>query len=243
MVFIDDPEYNVPVRQYRNFLLEPNRYKRVGTLSDPKVEAKIHQTFRAQYLKDVVLARIIEEAHYSVITSIIMFNQVDILTALSKDEAFLNGLFAELRDHATSRERKKTILLFIQDFCGIARNIQMVNRQSFYRTLAANGIFQELPHFFYDTEYSMRMVVTDIFISILDHDASLLRSFVLAQHKHGSRGLTEVIIEALIQDPDDGMKFQYVEMLRMLMDWSNVEAADVCPRIIPALIYLCIGTR
>lgn len=56
------------------------------------MEQKIHQTFRAQYLKDVVLARIVEEAHFSVLSSIVMFNQVDILNALSKDQDFLQEM-------------------------------------------------------------------------------------------------------------------------------------------------------
>ena len=103
----------------------------------------------------------------------------------------------------------------------------MVNRQSFYRTLAGNGVLQELAPFLRDPEYSVRMVVTDIILSILDHDAPLLRSFVLAQRKHGSRALTDVIIEHLVEDEDSGMKFQFSEILRILLDWTNVDASAV----------------
>ena len=117
--------------------------------------------------------------------------------------------------------------MFIQDFCTSARNLQMVNRQSFYRALAGNGILQELPPFLRDTEYTVRMVVADIILNILDHDAPLLRSFVLAQRKHGSRALTDIIIERLIEDEDNGMKFQFAEILRILLDSTNVEGSPV----------------
>lgn len=88
-MILDDTEYIIPPRKYRDFISDPTRYRKIAEFSDPTLECKIHQTFRAQYLKDVVLARIIEEAHFSVISSIIIFNQADILNALSKDQTFL----------------------------------------------------------------------------------------------------------------------------------------------------------
>lgn len=103
----------------------------------------------------------------------------------------------------------------------------MANRQTFYRSLASNGIFQELPQFFQDPDYSVRLVVTDIFLSILDHDASLLRSFILVQNKHGSRALSQVIIDNMFEDPDSGMKNQYAEILKLLLDWTNMDTSEV----------------
>ena len=91
-ILLDDPEYSVPLRKYRDFISDPKRFKRIATFKDADLEKKIHQTFRAQYLKDVVLARIIEEAHFSVLTSIVMFNQVEILNTLCKDQDFLVGM-------------------------------------------------------------------------------------------------------------------------------------------------------
>lgn len=131
--------------------------------------------------------------------------------------------FNELRAPETPYDRRKTLLLFIQDFCAIAKNLQTVNRQAFYRALAGNGIIQELPPFFDGPDFMLRMVVVDILQSILDHDATLLRSFVLAQKKHGTRTLTDLMVERLIVDPDDGMKFHCAEILRLFMDSS---AAD-----------------
>lgn len=51
-----DPEQ--PVRQqHREFLREKVVFREVVPISDPTVRAKIHQTYRIGYLKDVILPR------------------------------------------------------------------------------------------------------------------------------------------------------------------------------------------
>eukprot|EP00158_Paraphelidium_tribonemae_P007447 Partr_v1_DN28249_c0_g1_i2_m76513 putative suppressor of mek1 (Dictyostelium) len=53
-VFEYDPEYPVTKGIHRDYLKSSLRYKKVAEFSDAAIESTIHQTFRAQYLKDVV---------------------------------------------------------------------------------------------------------------------------------------------------------------------------------------------
>ncbi len=47
-----------------------------------QVLAKIHQTYRLQYLKDVILPRSLDDATYATLTSLALFNNVEVLMAL-----------------------------------------------------------------------------------------------------------------------------------------------------------------
>lgn len=47
-------------------------------ITDAGVRAKIHQTYRIGYLKDVVLARVLDDATFSTLSSLVLFNNVEV---------------------------------------------------------------------------------------------------------------------------------------------------------------------
>lgn len=225
-VFEYDPEYSMPKGKHRNYLKSSHLFKKVGEFSNQELEDLIKQTFRAQYLKDVVLVRIIEDPHFNVLNSIIMFNQVEILSSISNDSTFMAMICRDLQDKKSPLDRKKLILGFFHEFCTTARNVQMVDRKSFYSTLASKGVIQELQPFLKNPDYSIRMMSADILAHALDHDAALIRSFIMSQKRLESPTLSEEIIFALINDTDAGMKYHYSEILRILVDWEIDPTAD-----------------
>ena len=58
-------------------------------LRDETIQKKIHHTYRLQFLKDVVLARAIDDSTFNVLNSCIIFNQIDIINHVQNDPAFL----------------------------------------------------------------------------------------------------------------------------------------------------------
>jgi len=50
---------------------------------------KIHQTYRIQYLKDVILPRSLDDATYATLSSLMLFNNVDVVLGLYQDTNFL----------------------------------------------------------------------------------------------------------------------------------------------------------
>jgi protein phosphatase-4 regulatory subunit 3 len=83
---------------YRDHLADPSHFTQVVPIRSPTLLAKIHQTHRLHYLKDVVLARILEDSTFSMLNSAIYFNEVDIVNEVSADAAFLRELFAIFDD-------------------------------------------------------------------------------------------------------------------------------------------------
>jgi protein phosphatase-4 regulatory subunit 3 len=54
-----------------------------------EVLGKIHQTYRIQYLKDVILPRSLDDATYGTLSSLMLFNNVDVVLGLYQDQKFL----------------------------------------------------------------------------------------------------------------------------------------------------------
>lgn len=90
----DDSEFPTMKAAYRDHLADPSHFTQVVPIRSTALLAKIHQTHRLHYLKDVVLARILEDSTFSMLNSAIYFNEVDIVNEVASDPVFLKDLFA-----------------------------------------------------------------------------------------------------------------------------------------------------
>lgn len=72
-----DPE--IPTQQqHRAYLRDTVIFKEVVPIKKPALRAKIHQTYRMGYVKDVILPRVLDDATFSTLSSIMLFNNVDV---------------------------------------------------------------------------------------------------------------------------------------------------------------------
>ncbi|KAG5456908.1 MAG: component of IIS longevity pathway SMK-1-domain-containing protein [Olpidium bornovanus] len=130
----DDPDYPSVNFDYRRYLSDPTIFKEVVPIRDPKLKAKIHETFWLQYLKDVVLARVLDDQAFSILNSRIFFNNVEIISLLQRDRQFFEDLFDLLKEGTDEPiKRRRDAVLFIQQFCTLAKNLQQVNLVALYR--------------------------------------------------------------------------------------------------------------
>ncbi|KAN0131375.1 DUF625 domain containing protein [Lactarius tabidus] len=87
-----DPEFPIHKANYREFLRHSTRYHQPVTIHDPLIQKKIHHTYRLLFLKDVVLARALDDSTFNVLSSCIIFNQIDIITHVQNDVQFLQDI-------------------------------------------------------------------------------------------------------------------------------------------------------
>lgn len=87
-----DPEFPIHKANYRDFLRHSTRYHQPVTIHDPLIQKKIHHTYRLLFLKDVVLARALDDSTFNVLSSCIIFNQIDIITHVQNDVQFLQDI-------------------------------------------------------------------------------------------------------------------------------------------------------
>ncbi|KDQ21121.1 hypothetical protein BOTBODRAFT_125070 [Botryobasidium botryosum FD-172 SS1] len=169
-----DPEFPEFKASYRDFITNISKFKQVVPFREESVRRKIHQTYRLQYLKDVVLARILDDPTFNVLNSFIIFNHIDIINHIQHDDLFLGelfGMYAENEEgeekgkkkeqkapdspligpqpavaptEAHSDTRKSDALFLIHNLCLMGKNVQIPARLSLYRTLVDRGLLRAL---------------------------------------------------------------------------------------------------
>ena len=166
---LDDPEFPVHKANYRDFLRHSTRYHQPVTIHDPLIQKKIHHTYRLLFLKDVVLARALDDSTFNVLSSCIIFNQIDIITHVQNDVQFLqdivdlfirpnlsppiylNGTKNKIGNNADANSdpmsngvdedrRCNEVILLIQQLCIMGKNVQLPARMALFKTLVDRGI-------------------------------------------------------------------------------------------------------
>ena len=92
ILLLDDPDFPGHKANYREFLHNTSQFHQPILLRDISIQRKIHHTYRLQFLKDVVLARALDDSTFNVLNSCIIFNQIDIITHIQQDPIFLRDV-------------------------------------------------------------------------------------------------------------------------------------------------------
>uniref|UniRef100_A0A671P0D6 Serine/threonine-protein phosphatase 4 regulatory subunit 3 n=1 Tax=Sinocyclocheilus anshuiensis TaxID=1608454 RepID=A0A671P0D6_9TELE len=224
-----DPSLPQP-RRHREFLTTTARFKEVIPISDPELRQKIHQTYRVQYIQDMVLPTpsVFEENMLSTLHSFIFFNKVEIVGMLQDDEKFLTELFAQLTDEATDDDKRHELVNFLKEFCAFSQTLQPQNRDAFFKTLSNMGILPALEVILGMDDVHVRGAATDIFSYLVEYNPSMVREFVMQESQQNDDDilLINLIIEHMIcdTDPELGGAVQLMGLLRTLVDPENMLA-------------------
>ncbi|KAK8308608.1 hypothetical protein V6Z11_D02G071300 [Gossypium hirsutum] len=217
-----DPD--VPqVQHYRNFLKEHVVFKEAVPIKNPVVISKIHQAYRVGYLKDVVLARVLDEATVASLNSMIHSNNAIVISLLKDDSTFIQELFTRLRSPTTSAESKKNLVYFLREFCSLSKSLQMVQQLQLFRDLINEGIFDIISDALQSQDKKLVLTGTDILILFLNQDPTLLRSHVVRQEGIPLLGL---LVKGMITDFGEDMHCQFLEILRSLLDSFSLTGAQ-----------------
>ncbi|KAG6868759.1 hypothetical protein C0993_011028 [Termitomyces sp. T159_Od127] len=87
-----DPDFPNHKANYREFLHQTTHFHQPIQIRDPSIQRKVHHTYRLQFLKDVVLARALDDSTFNVLNSCIIFNQIDIIMHVQNDQGFLREI-------------------------------------------------------------------------------------------------------------------------------------------------------
>ncbi|KAF2836744.1 DUF625-domain-containing protein [Patellaria atrata CBS 101060] len=213
-----DPDFPSHKANHRQYLSDESRFKEVVKIDDPNIKKKIHNTYRLQYLKDVVLARILDDPTFSVLNSLIFFNQVDIVSHLQANANFLKELFGIVNSPTADTPRKRDSVLFIQQCCAVAKGLQAAARSQLYQNFINGGLFQVVTFALRHPDPAVRVAGTDILVSLIDHDALMLRTQIFKSISEKSKPLTDTLIDLLLVEVDLGVKSQLADAIKVLLD-------------------------
>ncbi|KAF9133025.1 Platinum sensitivity protein [Mortierella sp. 14UC] len=106
---------------YREMYAHRSNFKQVVPFNDSQTEVLIHQVFRLQFLKDVILFSHLEDVSRSLLETIMNRKTTRIVQKLLGDRQFLMDLFDVLEDALQPLERRQDVVLFTHQFCIMAK--------------------------------------------------------------------------------------------------------------------------
>lgn len=217
-------------KSHREFLTQTARFREVIPITDSELRQKIHQTYRVQYIQDIILPTqsVFEDNFLSTLSSFIFFNKVEIVSMLQEDEKFLTEVFAQLTDEATEDSKRRELVNFFKEFCAFSQTLQPQNRDAFFKTLANLGILPALEIVMGMEDVQVKAAATDIFSYLVEFSPSMVREFVMQEPQQADDDvlLINVVIKQMIcdSDPELGGAVQLMGLLRTLIDPENMLA-------------------
>ncbi|KAF7511291.1 hypothetical protein GJ744_004856 [Endocarpon pusillum] len=213
-----DPDFPTHKANHRQYLNDTTRYKEVVPIRDQVIQKKIRHTWRLQYLKDVVLARILDDPTFSVLNSSIFFHQVDIVQHLQGNASFLKELFAVFDAQNHDIKRREDAVHFLHQCAAIAKNLQAPARANLFANFISHGLFNVITFAIKHPNPSMRTTGIDILVALLDHDPMMMRGYMLKAVHDKKSPLTDTMIELLHAETDLGVKNQLADAIKILLD-------------------------
>lgn len=211
-------------QNHREILLSEIKFKEVVPIGRAQVVEKIHQTFKISYIKDTILPIVLDDATFGTLSSIILYNNVEILQALASDPNFFVQLFDKMKtlDRKAHAQEWAHLVDFLQEICDHAKHLQVQQRHALFLSLIKLGLFNLAGSILRDDDDSLRLKGMDVMMSTLQHDPALLRHFLL-QQEQGESTLLMAMIETLVSDSETGLQEQMGDVLRMLLDPESLQ--------------------
>ncbi|XP_058060854.1 serine/threonine-protein phosphatase 4 regulatory subunit 3 [Anopheles bellator] len=223
-----DPSGNPP-KSHRQYLKKLVKFREAIPIRNPDLLAKIHQTYRVQYIQDIVLPTpsVFEDNMLNSLSSFIFFNKVEIVTIIQEDEKFLDDLFTLLTDPQTQKSKRRECILFLKEFCNFAQYLQPQGKDAFYKTLINLGVLPALEITLAINEKKTKAASIDILTTIVEYSPSIVRDFTLQQFNNSDteedQTLINIAIEQLFDsEPELGGAVQLMNVLRILLDPENM---------------------
>lgn len=170
---------------HRDYLLDESRFKSVVDIPQcPQAANSDMSIFRhdfiLNYLKNVVLARNLDDQTLNILSSMIYNNQLEIINFLKDSKAnsnFLPRLFAlyDLNDEALLQKRRDGIKM-LRQYVLVAKGHHARLHPDFYSVLVNSGLFKMVRFALRDTENNIRVVGTELLVTIIEQDVSLVNS-------------------------------------------------------------------
>mmetsp|Transcript_86405 Transcript_86405/g.155615 ORF Transcript_86405/g.155615 Transcript_86405/m.155615 type:complete len:1000 (-) Transcript_86405:219-3218(-) len=224
---------------HRQVLKVQVRFKQVLCFEDAEMLEKIHFNFRLQYVKDVVLPRVLDDGSFASLTQLVNLNNSILLTHLQKSDQLMQQLFDNLRKQDVQS------LHFLQDACRLAKILPPSQRNMLYDKLVGQQLFSALAPFLaaevpQDAKLGggaseapqPRLLAMEVILLSAISDASHLRRFLAGDAKASNelraegRALLSGLVKLLLEEEDQGVQSQAAEVLRYVIDHTQLTAQE-----------------
>ncbi|XP_072974774.1 uncharacterized protein [Typha angustifolia] len=217
MDIIGSLEYDPDVPQVQNhraFLKRHVAFKEAIPIKNNSVLSKIHQTYRISYLKDVIFPSVLDGATPASVNFIIDANNAVVVSLLKDDVCFIQELCARMRTSSISAESKGDLVLFLHEFCSLAKSLSAAQTLQLFRNLMGGGLFDIITDVLQSQDKKLLSAGLNILFLFLDEDPNLLKLYVFEQK---GNSLLEILVKGIIADFGQDVHIEFLEIMKILM--------------------------
>ncbi|SCU96423.1 LAME_0F16204g1_1 [Lachancea meyersii CBS 8951] len=245
-----DTEFPFSKANHRDYLLQSGpHFKEVVPLKSDDIKNIIKKTYRLQFVKDVVLVRFLDDHSFNMISDVILDSQNCIIDFI-QTEPFLEKVMALFEDD-TELDTKRDGIRMLHQCVQITKNLEHAEKSRFFKALVRAGLFKIFDFAFgMETDSGIRILATDMVISIIEHDILLINT-VQNEHLHQPNmldqnqrqllgpsstltqsaassdiSLLSILSQILVKDKNMGLKEQVVQALNTLLHPEGCLGAD-----------------
>ncbi|OAO91468.1 hypothetical protein AXX17_AT5G48160 [Arabidopsis thaliana] len=210
-------------------------------IKNPLVLSKIHQTYRIDFLKDVVLTDVLDVATSAFLDSVINANKATVLTLLKDD---IQESFARLRSPSTSDESRNNLVFplheasiiflrlwhlveetranlvyFLIEFCSLCTKEKNV---SVLRELIRVGLFDIIAEVLMSSDKKLVLMGAKILSVLLAQDSIRLCSYVVRPETY----LLGLLVKGMMEDFGDEMESLFVDIIQNVLGCGGAQVSD-----------------
>lgn len=230
------------VNVYRTFLSEGDRFKQLVPLNDENILKLIHQTFRLQYFKDVILAKILDEESSAAFILLIRVNHMDIINSIDNNPEVLEVIRKLLQTVNMALRDQLNVLKFFKEFLTIAKTVNLRKNLQIHQTAVVNDFMKfitrvlnikpvELEN---ENEAQLikesKLLAIGLFTNFIQHEPSQIRSYLIQNDlRHEKEMIPKNLLSTVIdmftfQETCSPVRWQLVSALKILLDTFNPPA-------------------
>ena len=221
----------------------------------------IHQTFRLQYFKDVILAKILDEESSASIILLIRLNHMAIINSIDNDPEVLEVIRELLQTVNMPIKDQINILKFFKEFLTISKTVTLRKSLQIHQNAVVNDFMKFITRVLNNQTSSesteedikeSKLLAIGLFTNFIQHDPSQIRNYLIQndlRHENVPRNLLNTVID-MFTDPKtcSPIRWQLVSALKILLDTFNPTAVGfVCtggnPQLNPQLLNQALAQK
>jgi protein phosphatase-4 regulatory subunit 3 len=210
--------------RHRDFLAAEAAAREAVPVADPAVRAKVRQANRLGYFKDAALPRALDDGTFATLSSLQLFNSVEVVLALHARPDYLPELFRRLRAAPPGGQDWRDLVAVLQELTSLARHLQASQRNALLARLAELGLYPVLTGVLASGDGGAALRAADVLLADVAHDPSRLRAFLQGGGPEGE-ALFGRLVGALASPSGAGLQEAALEVLRGLLDPDTMEGS------------------
>lgn len=170
---------------HREYLLDESKFRSIIDVPTPADQAGsdmsiFRKDFVLSYLKNVVLARWMDDSTLNTISSLIYENQMDIITYLSKpddNDDFLGRLLRLYDEDLTNTEnlqKCRDAVKMLHQYVSVTKGQPSTQKSEFFTALIKAGLIKLIKFSLEGLDSFIRSIGTEMLVTVIEQDVSLV---------------------------------------------------------------------